>query len=94
MTRLRWSIHEVAGAGITVQFLALVRTLSEVFRLKYFDADRYTVAALEPFATAALFTTVLVAIAVGMFALGRPRAALTIASANIVALFIYKVAFM
>ena len=88
MTRLRWSIHEVAGAGITVQFLALIRTLSEVFRLKYFDADRYTVAALEPFAT------VLVAIAVGMFALGRPRAALTIASANIVALFIYKVAFM
>ena len=80
--------------GITAQFLALVRILSEVFRIKYFDVARYTLAGLEPFIGATLLTAVLVALAVATFALGRERIALTIAVFNIVALFVYKVAFM
>jgi hypothetical protein len=80
--------------GIAAQFLALVRTLGEVFRLKYFDVARYTVAGIEPFVGAALFTAVLIAVAVMMFAIGRLRAALTIAIFNILALFAYKVVFM
>ena len=55
---------------------------------------RYTLAGLEPFIGAALFTAVLVALAVATFALGRERVALTIAAFDVVALFVYKVAFM
>jgi hypothetical protein len=87
----RLTLREYAGAGITAQFLALLRTLGEVFRLKYFDVARYTVAGIEPFV---VVTAVLVAVAVTMFAIGRIQSALTIAVVNIVALFIYKVVFM
>jgi hypothetical protein len=90
----QWSSRRSAVVGITAQFLALVRILSEVFRIKYFDAARYTLVALEPFIGAALFTAVLVAVAVAILALGRERVALTIAVFNIVTLFVYKVAFM
>jgi hypothetical protein len=83
-----------AVVGITAQFLALIRILSEMFRIKYFDVTRYTLAGLEPFIGAALFTAVLVALAVATLALGRERVALTIAAFNIVALFVYKLVFM
>lgn len=89
-----WSIRRSAVVSITAQFLALVRILSEVFRVKYFDVVRYTLVGLEPFIGAALFTAVLVALAVATFALGRERVALTIGVVNIVGLFVYKVAFM
>ncbi len=65
-----------------------------MFRIKYFDVTRYTLAGLEPFIGAALFTAVLVALAVATLALGRERVALTIAAFNIVALFVYKLVFM
>jgi hypothetical protein len=90
----QWSVRRSAVVGITAQFLALVRILSEVFRIKYLDTARYALVALEPFIGAALFTAVLVALAVATFAIGRVRVALTIAVFNIVALFVYKVAFM
>jgi hypothetical protein len=94
MTSYRWSVKRNAVVGITAQFLALIRTLSEVFRIKYFDANRYTLASLEPFVGAALFTAVLVGIAVAAFTFGRYRIAVTTAVVNVAALFIYKVAFM
>jgi hypothetical protein len=90
----QWSIRRSAVASITAQFLALVRILSEVFRVKYFDAARYTLVGLEPFIGAAMFTAVLVALAVATFALRRERVALTIGVVNIAGLFVYKVAFM
>jgi len=94
MNPRQWSVRRFAVVGVTAQFLALVRILSEVFRVKYFNMARYTVGELEPFIGAALLTAVLVALAVAAFALGRQRVALTIAIFNIVALFVYKVAFM
>jgi hypothetical protein len=90
----QWSVRRFAVVGIAAQFLALVRILSEVFRIKHFDVARYGLVELEPFIGAALFTAVLVALAVATFALGRVRVALTIAVFNIVALFVYKVALM
>jgi hypothetical protein len=90
----RWSLRRSAVVAIAAQFLALVRTLSEVFRLKYFDESRYTLAGIELFVGAALFTAVFIALAVAMFAIGRVRLALTIAVLNIAALFVYKVVFM
>jgi hypothetical protein len=89
-----WSVKRSAATGVTAQFLALIRILSEVFRIKYFDADRYTLTALEPFVGAALFTAVLVGVAVAVFALGRYRIALTVAAVNVGALFVYKLVAM
>jgi hypothetical protein len=94
MRRGWWSAKRVAGLCIAAQFLALVRTLGEVFRIKQFSPGRYTLATIEPFVGAAWFTAMLVAVAVAAFALGRYRAAVGIAVANIVALFVYKLAFM
>jgi len=65
-----------------------------VYRIKHFDPSQYTLEGLEPFIGAALFTAVLAAFAVATFALGRERAALTMALFNIAALFVYKVALM
>ena len=92
--RWSWSAKRLAGLFIAAQFLALVRTLGEVFRIKYFAPDQYALTAREPLVGAALFTAVLVAVAVAVHALGRYRTALTIALANIVALFLYKVVLM
>ena len=94
MTLSGWSIKRSAAIGITAQFLALIRTLSEVFRIKYFDADRYTLPALEAFVGASLFTAVLVAVAVAVFALGRYRIAFAIAAVNVGTLFVYKLVMM
>jgi len=88
------SVRRLGILGITAQFLALIRILSEVFRIRYFDASHYTLLGLEPFIGAALFTAVMVALAVAMFVLERERVAVTIALFNIVALFVYKVSFM
>ena len=94
MTFWWWLPRRLAALGVTGQFLALARTLGEIFRLKYFAPERYTLATTESFAGAALFTAVLVAVAALAFALGRYRTALTIAVANIVTLLVYRVVFM
>jgi hypothetical protein len=87
-------LKRLAAAAIAAQLLALVRTLSEVFRIKHFAPDQYTLVHIEPFVGAALFTSVFVAVAIVPFAVGRYRTALTLAVVNIVALFVYKVIFM
>lgn len=93
--RLRgWSVKQTAAVGITAQFLALIRILAEVFRIKYFDADRYTLAVLEPFIGAALFTAVLVGVGVVAFAMARYRIALTTALVNVGALIVYTLVAM
>ena len=92
--RYAWSVKRGAAIGITAQFSALIRILAEVFRIKYFDPDRYTLAVLEPFMGAALFTGVLVGVGVVAFAMARYRIALTIAVVNVGALLVYKLVAM
>ena len=94
MTFQWWLPRRLAAMGVTGQFLALARTLGEIFRIKYFEPERYTLATTASFDGAALFTAVLVAVAVLAFALGRYRTALTVAIANIVALLVYRIVFM
>jgi hypothetical protein len=74
--------------------LALIRILGEVFRIKHFEPARYTLTAIEPFVGAALFTSCCVAANVGLCASGRPRGAMFVAALNIVALLVYRIAFM
>jgi hypothetical protein len=94
VSRRLLSRSQVAWVAVAAQFLALIRILSEIFRIKQFEPARYTLATIEPFVGSALFTSGCVAISVGLCAIGRPRSAIVIAALNIVTLLVYKVAFM
>ncbi len=59
--------ERLAKVGIIVQFLALVRTLSEFFRLKYVCRTEFTIAMGEPFIVGALFAAVTCWVAVMFF---------------------------
>lgn len=87
-------MQRFATIAIAAQWLALVRTLSEVFRLKYYAPDEYTIEVVEPFVGASLFTAVLVAGAVVAFRAGRYRTASTIAVMDIAGLLVYRIVFM
>jgi hypothetical protein len=90
----RWSVREYATLAVVAQFLALIRILSEPFRIRHFAPDAYTLGTIEPFIGAALFTSVLLAASVSASALGRRRIALGTALVNVAMLFVDKVAFM
>lgn len=90
----RWSRSQLAWLAAAVQFLALIRILSEIFRIKQFEPARYTLAAIEPFVGTALFTSCCLAVSVGLCAIGRPRGAMFVAAFNIVALLVYRIVFM
>ena len=54
MTRERW-----AQLGITVQFLIVLRTLGEIFRLKHIHGASFSVAAVMPYVSGALIARLL-----------------------------------
>jgi hypothetical protein len=85
---------QIAWLAVAAQFLALIRILGEIFRIKQFEPARYTLPTIEPFVASALFTSCCVALSVGLCTLGYPRSAVVIAAFNILALLVYKVAFM
>jgi hypothetical protein len=86
LTRERW-----AQVGITIQFLALVRTLGEFFRLKCVQGAEFTVAAGEPFVVGALVTAISCWISVTLFFLRRNTGAICVSIAAIIILLAYKI---
>jgi len=86
LTRERW-----AQVGITIQFLALVRTLGEFFRLKYVLGVEFTVAVGEPFVVGALIAAVSCWIAVTLLFFGRNTSVICVSVATIVILLVYKI---
>ena len=85
LTRERW-----AKVGITVQFLALVRTLGEYFRLKYVHGARPSLTLVEPFITGALLVALLCWLSVALFFFRRCTSALLVSVATVLALLAYK----
>jgi hypothetical protein len=83
--------HRLAQVGICVQFLALVRTLGEVFRLRHVQGGALAVATVTPYVGGALLAAVLTWIAVVCYFAGRDRAAAVIAGLTIVALLAVKI---
>ena len=79
-----------AKVGIAIQFLALVRCLGEVFRLKYVLGPRVTLADVEPFVEGALIAAVLCAVSVGLYFFGRHRGALAVSALTVAALVAYR----
>ena len=84
--------HRLAQLGICVQFLALVRSLAEVFRLRHVQGAALEVATVVPYVGGALLAAVLTWIAVVCYFAGRDRAAVAVAGLTIVALLAVKIA--
>jgi hypothetical protein len=72
-----------ARIGITVQFLALVRTLAEVLRLNWVQGGRLTYAAAEPYVIGSIIAAVMCWAAVTACFFRRFRFALAISIASI-----------
>jgi hypothetical protein len=84
-------VHRIAQAGICVQFLALVRSLAEVFRLRHVQGPALNVATVVPYVGGALLAAVLTWIAVLCYFAGRDRAAVGVAAFTILALLVVKI---
>ena len=74
-----------------MQFLALVRSLAEVFRLRHVQGPALDVATAVPYVGGALLAAVLTWIAVLCYFAGRDRAAVGVAGLTIVALLVVKI---
>ena len=83
--------HRLAQVGIFVQFLALVRTLAEFFRLQQVHGPALAIATVAPYVGAALLAAVLTWTAVLCYFAGRDRAAVGVAGVTILALLIIKI---
>jgi hypothetical protein len=88
----RISAERVAQTGIAVQFLALIRTLFEYFRLKHFGAQPMTLALAEPYISGALIAAVGTAISVGFYFFSNYNVASFVAAATVLLLLAGKLA--
>ena len=85
-------VHRLAQVGICVQFLALIRTLAEFFRLEHVEGARLRIGTVAPYVGAGLLGAVLTWVAVLCYFAGRDRAALAVVGATILALLAIKIA--
>lgn len=88
--RLPASPERWARIGVSVLFLALVRTLLEYFRLKYVQGAAFDPAAAEPYVVGGVIAAVLCWVAVLLCFAGRHRAALGVEALTIGVLLAYK----
>ena len=86
MTRERW-----AQIGITTQFLIVVRTLGEIFRLKHVHGANFSVAAAMVYVGGALIAACCCWAGVTLYFLRRYRLSAWIAVASVVILLAYKI---
>ncbi len=82
--------ERLAKVGIIVQFLALVRTLSEFFRLKYVLRAEFTITQGEPFVVGALIAAVTCWVAVMFFFFRRYTVSVAVSIGAILTLLVYR----
>jgi hypothetical protein len=87
----RLSSQRLAQIGIGVQFLALIRTLAEYFRLQYVYGPELQLTTVAPFVTGGLLAAVFTAVAVFCYFIGKYSLVVWVAAITIVALLAYKV---
>jgi hypothetical protein len=88
---MRPSAQRLAQVGIAAQFLALIRTLAEFFRLRSEQGSALTIPDIAPYVTGALMAAIGTAVAVGCYFMGRNRLAAGASGLTIAVLFAYKV---
>ena len=86
MTRERW-----AQIGITVQFLIVVRTLGEFFRLRHALGISFSVAVAGPYVGGALLAACFCWTGVTLYFFRRYTLSAWIAPVAVVILFVYKI---
>jgi hypothetical protein len=86
VTRERW-----AQIGITTQFLIIVRTLGEIFRLKHVHGAEFSAAVAMPYVGGALIAGCCCWITVTLYFFRRYTLSASVALATIVILLLYKV---
>jgi hypothetical protein len=86
VTRERWS-----QIGITVQFLIIVRTLGEIFRLRQSYGASFTAAIAMPYVGGALIAACLCWAGVTLYFFRRYALSAWIALATVVILLVYKI---
>jgi hypothetical protein len=89
MTSERW-----AQIGITTQFLVVIRTLGEIFRLKHIDGAEFSVAAAMPYVSGALIAACCCWVGVTLYFFRRYTLCAWIALATVVLLLVYKIALL
>jgi preprotein translocase subunit SecF len=87
VTKERW-----AQIGVTVQFLIIVRTLGEVFRLRHSFGPAFSSDVATPYVGGTLIAACACWLAVTLYFFRRYALSALIALATIVILFTYKVA--
>ena len=87
VTRERW-----AQIGITVQFLIVVRTLGEFFRLRHVLGASFSAAVAAPYVGGALIAACSCWASVTLYFFRRYTLSVSIALATIVILLVYKIA--
>ncbi len=86
MTRERW-----AQLGITVQFLIVVRTLGEIFRLRHADGPGFSWALAMPWVGGALIAACCCWAGVMLYFFRRYALAAWLAVLTVAGLLVYKV---
>ena len=86
MTRERW-----AQVGITTQFLIVVRTLGEAFRLKHVQGTNFSAAVAMPYVGGALIAACFCWAGVALYFFRRYTLSSWTALATVIILLVYKI---
>ena len=84
-------VHRLAQLAICVQFLALVRSLAEFFRLQHVRGPTVQVATVAPYVGGGLLAAVFAWAGVLCYFAGRDRTVIGVGVVTIIALLIMKV---
>jgi hypothetical protein len=87
VNRERW-----AQIGITVQFLIVVRTIGEIFRLRYIHGPGFSVGVVMAYLGGALLAACACWIGVTLYFVRRYTLSAWLALATVVILLVYKIA--
>src|SRR5277367_2998560 len=87
VTRERW-----AQIGITTQFLIVVRTLGEIFRLRHIHGANFSAAVAMPYVSGALIAGCSCGVGVTLYFFRRYTLSSWIALTTVVILLVYKIA--
>ena len=87
MTKERW-----AQLGISIQFLIVVRSLGEIFRLKHYHAATFSAEIAMPYVSGALLAVFFSWLSVTLYFFRRYTLSAWIAPASVIILLAYKIA--
>lgn len=86
----RWTAERWARVAITIQFLALVRTMSEVYRLRWAAGGRLSFEQAQPYVAGGLIAAVFCWTAVTLYFFRHFRMCVAVAAAMVVIMIAYK----